>query len=303
MHQHSHHPKYPSKIPFSGWKTILLRVKDEIGDNNVSIVSAGVAFYAFLAIFPAIAALVSLYGLAMNPESIQQQLSQLAGMMPQEAYNILKDQLEGLMETKGSALGLSMAIGILLSIWSANKGTKSLFTGVDIAYGTKNNRGFLKQNGLTLIFTFGAIVLVIISMALIVAFPAFVDQLGLPSNVNTLIGWGRWLVLALIVVWFLAMIYKYAPFKPKSPTRWVLPGAILATILWLIASWGFSYYVSNFGSYGEMYGSISAVVVMLLWLFITSFIILLGAELNSEMENYAKGKQKEEKHFETRPQR
>ena len=294
----------PSKMPFSGWKKVILRVKDEIGENNVSIVSAGVAFYAFLAVFPALAALVSIYGLAMNPESIQNQLSQVSDMMPKQAYEILKDQLQGLTETPGSALGWSMAIGILFSIWSANKGTKSLFTGVDIAYDTANDRGFIKQNVLTLGFTFGAIILLIISMSLIVAWPALVDQVGLPSSLENLINWGRWLLLALVVVWFLGMIYKYAPYKPAPDFKWVLPGALLATFLWLIASWGFSYYVSNFGSYGEMYGSISAVVVMLLWLFITSFIILLGAELNSEIEKYVRGIDREQKRkFETKPER
>lgn len=281
------YPKSPSKIKSKGWKQILLNVKDQIGENNVSIVSAGVAFYAFLAVFPAIAALVSIYGLAMDPQSIQNQLSQISGMMPQQAYEILKNQLQGLTSASGSTLGWSMAIGILFSLWSANKGTKSLFTGVDIAYDTTNDRGFLKQNALTLLFTFGAILLVILSMALIVAFPALVNQLGLPSGIESLISWGRWLLLAVIVVWFLGMVYKYAPDKPTPKFKWVMPGALLATFLWLIASWGFSFYVSNFGSYGEMYGSISAVVVMLLWLFLTSFIILIGAELNSEIEKYA----------------
>lgn len=280
--------KSPSKIPFSGWKTILIRVKDQVSENNISIISAGVAFYAFLAVFPAIAALVSIYGLAMNPQSIHDQLSQISGMMPQAAYEILKTQLENLVTTSGSALGWSMAIGILLSLWSANKGTKSLFTGVDIAYDTSNQRGFIKQNILTLLFTFGAVILLIISMILIVAFPALVGLLGLPEGIENLIGYGRWALLAAILIWFLGEVYKYAPYKKAPKSRWVIPGALLATILWLIASWGFSFYVSNFGSYGEVYGSISAVVVLLLWLFITSFIILLGAELNSEIEKYAR---------------
>lgn len=287
MHKNPPQVEKPSKIPFSGWKKIVLKVKDEIGENNVSIVSAGVAFYAFLAIFPAIAALISIYGLAMDPQNIQQQLSQIYGVMPQQAYEILKTQIEKLMETPGSALGWSMAISILFSIWSANKGTKSLFTGVDIAYDTKNTRGFFKQNGLTLLFTFGAIILVILSMILIVAFPALVGTLGLPGGIEKLIGWGRWILLAIVVIWFLGMVYSRAPDKPTPKFKWVLPGALLATVLWLIASWGFSYYVSNFGSYGEVYGSISAVVVMLLWLFLSSFIILLGAELNSEIEKFA----------------
>ncbi|WP_029036738.1 YihY/virulence factor BrkB family protein [Salinimicrobium xinjiangense] len=278
----------PSKIPFSGWKSIALSVKDEIGDNNVSIVSAGVAFYAFLAVFPAIGALVSIYGLAMDPQSIQQQLEKISSVMPDQALEILEGQLESLVSTSGTALGWSMAIGILFSLWSANKGTKSLFTGIDIAYETNNDRGFFKQNGLTLLFTFAAIILVILSMGVIVVFPAIVEFLGLPSTLESIIQYGRWLILAAIVVYFLAAVYRYAPAKKSPAFKWVLPGALLATILWLIASWGFSFYVKNFGSYGEVYGSISAVVVMLLWLFLTSFIILLGAELNSETEKYAR---------------
>lgn len=284
-----HHYDSPKEISSSGWKKILLRVKDQIGENNVSIVSAGVAFFAFLAIFPAIGALVSIYGLAMDPQQIQDQLTQLGSVMPQQAYEILKNQLQNIAKTPGSTLGWSMALGILFSLWSANKGTKSLFTGVDIAYDTKNDRGFFKQNGLTLLFTFGAIILVILSMAFIVGFPAVVDQLGLSSTIETAIKWTRWLLLAIIVISFLGLIYQYAPAKPTPDFKWVLPGALLATILWLIASWGFSFYVSNFGSYGEMYGSISAVIVLLLWLFLSSFIVLVGAELNSEIEKHSHG--------------
>ena len=290
----SYHPKRnvnkPSEIPFSGWKSIGIGVKDMFGEDNVSIVSAGVAFYAFLAVFPAIGALVSIYGLAMDPQSLQDQLQKISQVMPQQAFEIIEAQLKDLVSTSGSALSWSLAIGILLSIWSANKGTKSLFTGIDIAYNTSNDRGFLKQNALTLLFTFGAVLLVIFSLGVIVIWPTFVDSIPLPSTLKGLISWLRWLVLAAIVVYFLGAVYRYAPAKKKPAFKWVLPGAILATILWLIASWGFSFYVKNFGSYGEVYGSISAVVVMLLWLFLTSIIILLGAEFNSEIEKYSKAK-------------
>ena len=144
------------------------------------------------------------------------------------------------------------------------------------------------QNAISLLFTFGAILLVILSMSLIVAFPALVGYLGLPDWLENLISWTRWVLLAFIVISFLSLIYKYAPARRPVPgSRWVMVGAILATLLWLIASWGFSFYVSNFGNYGEMYGAISAVVVLMLWLFLTSFIILLGAEVNSEIVKYA----------------
>ncbi len=289
-------PKNPAKISGSGWKSIAFKIKDEIGEDNVAIVSAGVAFYAFLAVFPAIISLISIYGLAMDPQQIQSQIAQLSSMMPEEAYGIIEKQVEEFASTSGAALGWGTAIGILFSLWSANKGIKSLFTGVDIAYNTKNTRGFLKQNGLTLLFTLGAIILVIISMALIVAFPALVDQLGLPSQIEDIISWLRWIVLALIVVFFLSLIYMHAPARPRPRFKWVLTGAVLSTILWLIASWGFSYYVSNFGSYGEVYGSLSAVVVLLMWLFLTSFIILLGAEVNSVTENYAKNHNTRDQH-------
>lgn len=279
----------PLSISSSGWKEIVKNVKDQISENNVAIVSAGVAFFAFLAIFPAIAALVSIYGLTMDPQQVQNQLSQISSMMPQQAYDILKNQLESVTKASGSKLGWSTAIGILFSLWSANKGMKSLFTGVNIAYATEGDRGFFKQNAITLLFTLGAIILVIVTMSLIVIFPAIVDQLGLPSNIESVVKWGRWVLLGIIVIFFLGMIYKYAPTRPAPGFKWVLPGALLATILWLIASWGFSYYVSNFGNYGEMYGSISAIVILLLWLYLTCFIILLGGELNGETEKYSNG--------------
>lgn len=277
-----------NEIKATGWKTILLRVKDQIAENNVGIVSAGVAFYAFLAIFPALMALISIYGLAMDPENVQQQISYLSTMMPEQAFSIVKDQIEEFTSTSGEALSWGTALGILFSLWSANKGTKSLFMGVDIAYETNNTRNFILQNAITLLFTFGAIVLLILSMVLIVVFPALVDQIGLPSQIENLITWLRWMILAVLVVFFLCLVYKFAPARPNPSFQMVFPGSLLATLLWLGASWGFSYYVSNFGSYGEVYGSISAVVILMLWLLLTSWMVLLGAELNSETERYAK---------------
>lgn len=282
--------KNPFHIPFSGWKSIVLRIKDEISRDNVPIVSAGIAFFTFLAIFPALMALISIYGLAVNAQQVETQLSNLANMMPEQAFSILQQQIESFMSSSGKTLGWGMAAGILFSLWSANKGTKSLFTGLDIAYDSKDSRGFITQNALCLLFTLGSVILLILSMALLVAFPAYVEYLGLPDKLENLINWLRWVILAIIVISFLCLIYKIAPARWNAKLKWVFPGALLATLLWLLASWGFSFYVKNFGSYGEVYGSISAVVVLMLWLYITSFIILLGAELNAEIEYYALGK-------------
>lgn len=279
--------KTPLHISFSGWKKIGIRIKDQIGENNLEIISAGVAFYAFLAVFPAMVALISIYGLAFDPQQIEQQLLQLASVMPEDALSVMEDQLKNFVSSSGKTLGWGTAIGILFSLWSANKGTKSLFLGINIIYHIGQKRGFFKQNAISLLFTLGAIFLVILCMAFIVAFPAFVDYLPLPESVKNLIGWLRWVVLALIVVSFLCLVYKYAPVRKAPKLKWVLTGAVLTTVLWLLASWGFSYYVKNFGNYGEVYGSISAVVVLMLWLLLTSFFILLGAVINSEIEYHA----------------
>lgn len=280
--------KSPKEIKGSGWKKILKRVGSRIGEDNLTIVAAGVGFFAFLAIFPALMAILSIYGLAVDPQQAQDQIAQLSGMMPEQAYEVIKERVENFLETSGSALSWGTVLGILISLWSANAGTKSLFRGIDIAYETKNKRGFIKLNALSLAFTLGAIITLILSLALIVVFPAVVHMLGLPDTIESLITWLRWPLLAAIVIIVISLMYKYAPDREEKPTmKWVILGASLATILWLIASFGFSYYVSNFGNYGEMYGSISAVVILLLWLYLTSFIILLGAELNSATEAYA----------------
>lgn len=279
----------PLKISFSGWKTILLQVKKEIGADNVGIVSAGVAFYMFLAIFPAIMALISIYGLTTDAQHIEQQLSRISAMMPKEAFDILQQRIENFLQTYSDSLGISTIAGLLFSIWSANKGTRSLFKGVDIAYDTINDRGFFKQLALAFVFTLCGVILIVLSMALIVAFPAMIHKIGLPASTESLISWIRWPVLAVIVIFFLCLVYQFAPARPRPGFRWVITGAIFSTVVWLVASWGFSFYVSKFGSYGEIYGSISAVVVMLLWLFITSYIVLLGAEINSEIVDYVEG--------------
>lgn len=278
----------PKEIPFSGWKKILLRVWKRLMGNMIYIVSAGVAFYAFIAIFPAIIALISIYGLAMDPQMAQEQIQNLATMMPDDAYSILEEQIQNLVGTTGSTLGWGTILGILMSLWFANNGTKSIFTGLDFAYNTVSERSFIKHNAMTLLFTVCGIILLIISMGFIVVFPAVIQIIGLPGNIESLITWFRWPLLAAIVVSSISWLYKYAPDKETPKFRWVVLGATVATLLWLLASWGFSFYVSNFANYGEMYGPISAVVILMFWLFITSLTLLLGGELNSATEAYAK---------------
>jgi membrane protein len=276
----------PIKINFPGWKLILVRVYNRIGEDNISIAAGGIAFFAFLAIFPALIALLSIYGLIVDPQLAEQQIALFSKMLPKEAYLIIEKRIENLLSTSGTTLGWGTVLGILFSLWSANKGTKSLFNGLDIAYKTKNERSILKHNVFTFVFTLGAVLTMMLSMMLIVIFPAAVQTIGLPGYLESLISWFRWPLLAFIVILGISFVYKYAPDRQTPKYKWVILGASLATLFWLIASWGFSFFVGNFGNYGEMYGSISAVAILLLWLFITSYIILLGGELNSATEDY-----------------
>jgi len=280
----------PGDIDISGWGKVLKRVKNRVVEDNIPIVSAGVAFYAFLAIFPGIIVLFSIYGLALDAQSAGEQITMLAEVMPEEAISIIEGRMDKLLETSTSALGWGTLFGILIAFWSANKGIKSLFTGLDVAYEVENGRGFIKQNALTLAFTLGTLVVIIVSLAFIVLFPVLVNTIGLPGTIDNLISWLRWPLLAVIVISAISLIYQYGPARETPSFKWVVFGATVATIVWLIASWGFSLYVSNFGNFGEIYGSLSAVVIMLFWLFITSFIILVGGELNYSTEVYAENR-------------
>ncbi len=275
----------PREIPKSGWKDVFTRVKNQLSTDNIDIVSAGVAFYFFLAVFPAIAALVSIYGLVTDPGQVEQQMNQLTAVLPEQAHQMLSERLHSVASQSGQTLGWGVAFSILLSLWSANKGTKSLFEGINIAYDERDERGFLKQNGLTLLFTLGGMVLAIVSLALVVAFPALMGNLGLPETVQTIIDWARWPLLAVILVFTLALIYKYAPDRDNPKFKWVSWGSVIAAVLWVVGSLLFSWYVNNFGSYNETYGSVAAVIILMLWFNLTSFIILLGAEINSELEH------------------
>lgn len=280
-----HNAKKPTQIPQKGWKDIALRVKDRLTKDHVTLVSAGIAFYFFLAIFPAIAAALSIYGLVMEPEQVEQQMSQLVNVLPEQAHQMISDILKQQSEKPGSSLGWSLVLGVLISLWSANKGAKAVFEGVNITYDETDGRGFLKKNAVTLMCTLGGIIIGFIAIVMVVAFPALIDKIGLPSTLETIIQFLRWPLLALIVMFALTAIYKIAPNRESPAFKWASWGAIIATVFWLAGSLLFSVYVSNFSRFDETYGSFAAVIILMLWFFLTGFIILLGSEINSEMEH------------------
>lgn len=275
----------PTQIPLAGWKEIFLRVKKQLEIDHVQIVSAGVAFYFFLSLFPTLSALVSIYGLVMDVSSVELQMDRLLGNLPAQAHELVSGILKDIVGKSDGKLGISLVIGVLLSLWSANNGMKALFEGINIAYDEEDERGFFKKNAITLAVTLGGIILGFLSFSLVIGFSAFVEDMNIPQSLKTLISWLRWPVLAILISGALGVLYKVAPARDNPKFRWVTWGAGIASILWILGSLIFTIYIDNFANYDKTYGSLAAVIIMLLWLFLTSFVVLIGAEINSEMEH------------------
>jgi membrane protein len=275
----------PRDIPRRGWKEVLLRVKDEIDKDNLSIVAAGVAFYGLFAIFPAITAFVTLYGLVTDPAEVEQQLAPLRDVMPEDAFGILQQQMHSVVTQASGSLGLGLLLSLALAIWSSTKGTKAIFTALNIAYGEHEERGFFSLNLWSLTFTVGGIVFIIVALLVIAAVPAALAIVGSPGGVLEFVLLAlRWVVMAVLMMLALALLYRYGPSRATARFQWVSPGAIAATVLWLVASVAFSLYVRHFGSYDKTFGSLGAVVILLMWFYISAYVVCLGAELNAELE-------------------
>jgi membrane protein len=263
----------------------LLRVKDDIAKDAIGIVAAGVAFFTMLAIFPALAALVSIYGLVADPAQVQQQMSEISGVMPPGAKELLMTQLKSLASTGGGALTVGLIVSILLALWSASKAMGALITALNIVYHEQETRGFIKPILVRLALTLGATVFAIVTLFLIVVVPAALGNLGLPDFLQILIRVVRWVLLAAAIVLGLGAVYHFAPSRSAPQWRWVTPGAIVGAVLWLIGSALFSFYVDSFGSYNKTYGSFAAIIILMLWFNLSAFAALIGAEINSEMEH------------------
>lgn len=275
----------PWQIPARGWKDVLLRVRDEIGRDNLSIVAAGVAFYSLFAIFPAISAFVTVYGLVTDPAEIERQLAPLRDFVPGEAFGILEQQTHAVASKATGTLSLGLVFSLALAIWSATKGTNSLFTALNIAYEEREKRGFVSLTAWSLAFTIGGILFVLISLLIVAAVPVALAIFGSTgTTVELALLVLRWVVMAMLMMAALGLLYRYGPSRATAQLQWVSPGAIAATILWLLGSVGFSLYVRNFGSYDKTFGSLGAVVVMLMWFYISAYVVCLGAELNAELE-------------------
>lgn len=275
----------PSDIPAAGWRDIGMRVYAELSRDHVSVVAAGVAFFGLLALFPAVGAVMSVAALVTDPAMIETQLAEFLAVLPENAAAIIQKQAQAVASSGETGLGLAALLGVALSIYGASKGMRTLIEGMNIAYDEEEKRGFFKKLavslGLTLFLVFG----LLLSIAVVVVLPALLGTLGLPGGIVAVIEWGRWLLLAVLSVAGLAVLYRFGPSREDPEWRWVTWGAVIATVLWVAGSLGFSLYVRNFGSYNETYGTLGGVIILLTWLWLSAYIVLLGAEINSEMEH------------------
>ena len=269
----------PDEIPAPGWKDIALRVKDEMKTDHVSLSASGVAFHLFLALAPGLAAAVSIYGLVADPSNVTSIADRLGSSVPQALSDLIEQQLGSVVSADGGALGIGAVVGILLAVWSASSGMGNMIEAINIAYDEDpDDRPFWKKRGVALAFTL-----------LFIVFVAVVGTiLGLAASTSgalaVVTGIGAALVSGVLFVLVLSVFYRYGPDRDGAEWSWVSVGAVIAVVLWLVASAAFSFYVANFGSYNETYGALGAIVVVLLWLFISALVVMLGAEINAEME-------------------
>lgn len=272
----------PDEIPAKGWKSVLKRTKQQVKEDNVSILSAGVAYYLLLALAPALAAVLSIYGLVREPADAAKTIGNLSSSLPADAQQLVADQLKVATGSSGGSLGLTLVVSIVLALLSASKGAKSLIATVNVAFDEEETRGFLKLRLLALGATLAAIVVFVVGITLLGALPALGDNLGRAGQLLGSIV--RWPLLAALMMGSLAALYRYAPDRDEPRWSWVTPGTIVATVIWLVGSALFAVYADLAGGFTKSYGTLASVVAMMLWLFLTAFAILVGAEINAEAE-------------------
>jgi membrane protein len=272
----------PQEIPPKGWMDIAKRTAKEVKQDQVPLLAAGVAFYSLLALFPAIIAGVSIYGLVADPATVRDQIAKLTETLSPETATLVGEQLKQVTSGAGGALGVATILGILTALWSASSGMKALITGVNLAYDETETRKFVKLRGLALLLTLGAMVLVGVALATIVGYPPIADNL--PTVLRWLVAIVRFVILGGLLVVGLAVLYRYAPDRDQPKWSWVSGGSGIATLLWVLATVGFSLYANFFGNYNKTYGALAGVIILMFWLFLSAFVVLVGAELNTEME-------------------
>ncbi len=274
----------PTEIPAKGWFQVLKRSLKEMGEDHLTLVAGGVAYSWFLALFPGLIAAVLIYGLLTTPAEVTAQVANISGGLPNDAQSLLTTQLKSIAGGSGGGASIGLVISIALALWSASAGMAGLVEALNIAYDEDEERNFVVKRGVALLLTIGFIIFLAVAVSLVAVFPVVLSKLGTGILVAILAQIARWLLLIAAGVIALALLYRVGPDRDAPAIKWVSQGAVIATVIWLIASLAFSFYVDNFGSYGKTYGALAGVVVLLLWFWITALVVLLGAEINAESE-------------------
>jgi membrane protein len=274
----------PTQIPPAGWWQILRRAFKQSNADNVPMLAGGVAFFAFLAVFPSLIAALTLYGLVADPAGVARQLEALSAALPAEARQLITDQLAAVTRSSERSLTVGLVVSLLAALWSASTAAVYLVTAISLAYDEVESRGFLRLRLIGLGLALGGAVFMLVTLGLVAVLPAALDHLGLGVLGRALAQVVRWALLVGFILFGLAVVYRVAPDRDPPRFRWASPGALVAAVLWILGTAGFSLYVNSFGNYNKTYGALAGVVVFMLWLYLTSYVVLLGAEVNAEAE-------------------
>lgn len=276
----------PLQIPARGWKQVAVRTWKQSSEDNIGLVAAGVAFYGFLALVPLLGATVLTYGIVADPQTVVGNVKSLASVMPQDAAKLIGDQLMGVVQTSGGKKGLGLVLAIAVALFGARNAAGSIITALNIAYEQEETRGFLKVNLLSLAITAGAVLMAVVAL-LAVAALGYLERL-FPHAPSILLGLGKILSYVLLLLGAAAgaaTLYRYGPNRDRAKWEWISPGTIFAAVAWLILTLGFGFYVAHFGNYNKTYGSLATVVILVTWMYLSAYVFLFGAELNSELEH------------------
>jgi membrane protein len=277
----------PAHLPARSWWDIIKSTVSEIGKDRVLAVAGGVTFYGLLSLFPAITVLVSVYGLFADPQSIGDHIRLLSSFLPEGAMSIIGDQVQRITNADTGQLSLALVFGLLVALWSANAAMKAVMDALNIAYGVEEKRSFIWLTIVSLLFTLSAIIGLLVMFAVVALVPIVLQMFWLGSTVDFLIWAGRWPAAFVLVILALAVLYQWGPDRHHVQWRWITPGSFLAAVLLLALSMLFSWYAANFGKFNETYGSLGAVIAFMTWMWLSATIIMVGAELNSEIEQKA----------------
>lgn len=275
----------PLHLPWAGWKDVLRRTYHEIQDDRLLAIAAGVVFYSLLALFPAVTAGVSIYAMFADAGTISGHLAELSMLLPGGAIDIVSEQVKRIVQRGNDELTLGFAIGLGVAFWSANAGMKAIFDALNVIYDEDEKRGFIKLNLISMLFTIAAIGFVLTMFASVAVVPFVLKSIGLESSIGLVVGYGRWPALFVVGVVALAILYRFGPSRAPARWRWLSVGSIFAAAMWMVTSIAFSWYVANFGTYNATYGSLGAAIGMMMWMWLSIIVVLVGAELNSEIEH------------------